>query len=328
MTQVARHWIGGEWVFSTTGNTGTQINPSTGEVISEFADGEFVQAEAAIAAARRVFDTTLPWKRQPRLRSAILLQMADRIEAATADLAASISQQNGKLMSEAKYEVAAGVSELRYYAGMARTISSRLLEAEPGIYSALMREPMGVAGIIVPWNAPLVLLARSLAPALAAGCSAIVKVPAQTALLTAQIFQLWQDLPLPPGILNLIYESGSVAAQTLVVSPSVDVISYTGSTEVGKRIMATAASTLKRLNLELGGSAPCLVYADANLEKAAAGIVRAALAHAGQVCVAASRVLGTRTGLRDQLWQDEIAGHLRGLSRWGRPTMWTFRWGR
>ena len=180
----------------------------------------------------------------------------------------------------------------RYYAGLARNIFGRVTEVDHHQYSMLAREPMGVAGIIVPWNAPITLLVRSLAPCMAAGCAAVVKAAPQTALVNAEVFAMLADIDgLPAGAVNMLAETGSDVAQRLVNSPEVDVISYTGSTAVGKRIMAAGAATLKRMNLELGGSAPCVVFADADLDAAAAGIARTGMAHAGQVCVAASRVL-------------------------------------
>ena len=160
----------------------------------------------------------------------------------------------------------------------------------------LAREPMGVAGIIVPWNAPITLLIRSLAPAMAAGCTSVTKAAPQTALVNAMVFELLADVDgIPAGAVNMIAETGNAVSKLLVDSSDVDVISYTGSTHVGKLIMAAGAATLKRMNLELGGSAPCVVFADADLDATAAGITRAAMAHAGQVCVAASRVIADKT---------------------------------
>ena len=159
---------------------------------------------------------------------------------------------------------------------------------------------------------PITLLVRSLAPAMAAGCASVVKAAPQTALVNARLFELLAQADgVPPGIVNMLAETGSEVAQLLVASPEVDVLSYTGSTAVGKKIMAAGAGTLKRMNLDLGGSAPCLVFPDADLDAAAAGIVRGGMAHAGQVCVAASRVLAQQ-GIAEDL-QQRIAARLAGL---------------
>lgn len=291
MTLEARHWIGGEWVGSAGGAAAESGNPSTGEQLGRFADAGLADADAAIGIARETFETS-SWAHRPRVRAQVLLQFADRLESRKSDIARALARENGKLIGEATHEVAAGISELRYYAGLARNIFGRVTEVDHHQYSMLAREPMGVAGIIVPWNAPITLLVRSLAPCMAAGCTAVVKAAPQTALVNAEVFAMLADVDgLPAGVVNMLAETGSDAARRLVTSPDVDVISYTGSTEVGKRIMAAGADTLKRMNLELGGSAPCVVFADADLDAAAAGIARTGMAHAGQVCVAASRVL-------------------------------------
>ena len=295
MADVARHWIGGEWVDSANGATAESTNPSTGAVLGRFADAGTEDGEAAIAAARRCFEES-GWAHQPRVRSQALLRFADKLEAAKSDIATALARENGKLIGEATHEVAAAVSEARYYAGLARNIFGRVTEVDQGQFSMLAREPMGVAGIIVPWNAPITLLIRSLAPAMAAGCTSVTKAAPQTALVNAKVFELLADVDgIPAGAVNMIAETGNAVSKLLVDSSDVDVISYTGSTHVGKLIMAAGAATLKRMNLELGGSAPCVVFADADLDATAAGITRAAMAHAGQVCVAASRVIADKT---------------------------------
>lgn len=291
MAEIARHWIAGEWLDSADGATANSINPSTGEILGTFADGQAADGQAAIDAARECFDKSA-WAHQPRLRSQVLLDFADTLERSKGEIALSLARENGKLIGEATHEVSAAVSELRYYAGLARNIFGRVTEIDQGQFSMLAREPMGVAGIIVPWNAPITLLIRSLAPAMAAGCASIVKAAPQTALVNARIFELLAGVNgIPAGVVNSLTETGNDIAKLLVDSPDVDVISYTGSTHVGKLIMAAGARTLKRMNLELGGSAPCVVFRDADIDQAVAGITRAALAHAGQVCVAASRII-------------------------------------
>ena len=312
MSGLARHWIQGEWVESQSKKQGESHNPSTGAVIGSFADAEQADAESAIDAARQAFESS-SWAHQPRLRAQVLLDFADKLEANKSEIGRMLAQENGKVLGQSMHEVAAAISETRYYAGLARNIFGRVTEVDQGQFSMLAREPMGVAGIIVPWNAPITLLIRSLAPAMAAGCTSVIKAAPQTAVVNARIFELLAEVSgMPPGVVNSLAETGSDVAKLLVSSPEVDVISYTGSTEVGKKIMEAGASTLKRMNLELGGSAPCVVFDDANIEATTAGIVRAAMAHTGQVCVAASRVLAQESVLpkiRDAL-SDQL-GHLK-----------------
>jgi acyl-CoA reductase-like NAD-dependent aldehyde dehydrogenase len=308
---MALNWIAGDWTGGAKGNVGESINPSTGNAIGEFAVAERDDVERAASAARRAFYST-GWTRSADMRASALLEMADALEKVRPELKLLLASENGKLIREADHEIGAGVSELRYYAGLARNIFGRITEIEPHAYSMLAREAYPVAGIIVPWNAPVTLLVRSLAPALAAGCCAVVKVAAETALVSHEIFKRWSHCPsLPSGVLNFVLGTGHEAGAALVESPDVDIISFTGSTHVGKSIMQSAATTLKRVNLELGGSAPCVVLADANIDKAVAGIVRAGLSHAGQVCVAASRVLVDRR-LADPL-QDALVAKLRSV---------------
>jgi acyl-CoA reductase-like NAD-dependent aldehyde dehydrogenase len=218
--------------------------------------------------------------------------MADALDARRPQLAETLCRENGKPLGECLHEVTISSSELRFYAGLARANFGRIMETEPGQMSMIAREPMGVAGIIVPWNAPLILLVRSLGPALAAGCTAVIKHAAQTAGTSALACEAFAAAAsLPPGGVNAFSESGTAGSKQLVASTDVDVLSYTGSTHVGKLIMADAAGTLKRLNLELGGSAPCIVAEDADLGRTAAALVKAGMIMAGQQCVAASRVI-------------------------------------
>jgi len=306
---IAKLWIDGEWRRASNGASASSINPGTGETIGEFADACVEDAVAAIAAARRTFDAG-SWSRQPRLRASVLLELADRLERVRPQLAWDLARENGKPIRDAMHEVAGAISELRYYAGLARNLFGRAIELEPGLNTLLRREPVGVVGIIVPWNAPIALVVRSLAPVIAAGCTAVVKAAPQTAIVNAKVFeQLAGVEDLPRGAVNMLVETGSGVSRYLVSSPDVDMISYTGSTEVGKLIMESAAKTLKRVNLELGGSAPCVVLDDADLDAAAQGIVRAAISHAGQVCVAASRVIAHRS-IADAL-ETKLAERLR-----------------
>lgn len=286
---VAGHWIDGRAVEE--GPRGESLNPADGSPLGAYLGGTAALAEAAVAAARRVFNAGT-WAEAPRQRAAALLEFADRLEAMAEPLADLVVAENGKLRAEAMGEIRGAVSEARYYAGLARAITGRTLEPSPGALSLMTREPAGVAAIIVPWNAPVTLLVRSLGPALAAGCTTVIKPAHQTPLVHAKVMEALGGCPsLPPGVVNSVNESGTAVGEALVASREVDVISFTGSSATGKRIMAAAAPTLKRLSLELGGKAPAVIFDDADLDRAVAELTRGALTMAGQICVAAARFL-------------------------------------
>jgi acyl-CoA reductase-like NAD-dependent aldehyde dehydrogenase len=308
---VASHWINGEWLSSSCAGTFASVNPANGETLGQVMHGSAIEARAAIAAARDTFDAG-EWAASPRVRAAVLLDFAQRLEADAKPLAALLTAENGKLLRESAGEVDGAVSELRYYAGLARTLAGRAIEIAPGVTSLLAREAAGVAAIIVPWNAPLILLVRSLAPALAAGCTVVVKAAPQTALFMWRVMQHLAAVPqLPRGAVNLVFEQGSEAAEELVRSSDVDVLSYTGSTAVGKKIMMAAAPTLKRLSLELGGKAPCVICDDADLSKAVPEILAAGTILAGQQCTAATRILVQR-GCYEQ-FRERMVAQIRAL---------------
>ncbi|OGA95517.1 MAG: aldehyde dehydrogenase [Burkholderiales bacterium RIFCSPHIGHO2_12_FULL_61_11] len=291
--QTAKQLINGRWLTTVSGaeRIGQSINPASGEVAALFADGTDADAQAAVAAARHAFESTA-WRRSPRLRADVLLDFAARLDARKEEIADWLVTLNGKLRREALGEINAGISELRYYAGLARNLFGRVLEVEPGCYSSLDREAAGVCAIILPWNAPVTLLVRSLAPALAAGCTVVIKPAHQTALVNNMVIEcLSSDSRVPAGVINSVIESGTEVARYLCESPDVDVISFTGSSAVGKRIAQSTANTLKRLSLELGGKAPAVVFADADLDKTVAGIVAGGMVMAGQQCTAVARVL-------------------------------------
>ncbi len=293
--------ISGQWLPSINGETrtGDAFNPATGEVAAHFSDGGVAEAQAAVAAALHAFENTA-WRRSPRLRADVLLRFADRLEAKKEEVADMLVTLNGKLRREALGEIGAGISELRYYAGLARNLFGRVLEVEPGCYSSLDREPAGVCAIILPWNAPVTLLVRSLAPALAAGCTAVIKPAHQTALVNNMVLEcLSSDERVPAGVVNSVIESGNEVSRHLCQASDIDVISFTGSSAVGKLIAKSTANSLKRLSLELGGKAPALVFADADRDKTIAGVVAGAMVMAGQQCTAITRVL-----VQDEAYDD------------------------
>lgn len=285
----ARHYIGGEWIGE--GDLDQSQNPATLSSVGQYHVGSADLANAAAATARAAFFGT-DWAYAPRLRAQALLEIAVRLEAAKDEIADLVVAENGKLRSEALGETMGAISETRYYAGLARDIRGSMQEITPGSLSLFHREAAGVAGIIVPWNAPVTLLMRSLAPALAAGCTAVIKPAHQTPLVHARIMQAIASAPtLPKGVVNSVNESGIEVGGAMTSSPDIDVISFTGSSRTGQAIMAAAAPTLKRVGLELGGKAPAVIFADADLDHAVHELTHGALAMAGQICVAAARFL-------------------------------------
>jgi betaine-aldehyde dehydrogenase len=288
MDWIARHWIAGAPAGEPEAES---LDPATGDVIGLFAAGGAAEADAAIAAARIAFDTS-QWPMAPRVRQRVMLDWAARLHELAPALAELLTRENGKAIAQARGEVAGAISEIEYYAGLTRHIPGHVLEPEPGVLSTLLREPAGVAGIIVPWNAPAVLLVRGLCPALAAGCTAVVKPAPQTALFNTAILQPLLDHPqLPPGVVNLFAEIGHDGATRLSESPDVDVICFTGSTAVGKAIMRAAADHMKKLSLELGGKSCAVVLPDVDIDAAARRIAVAATIISGQQCTAVRRVL-------------------------------------
>ena len=288
MTLQARHLIDGEWLGAPRA---TSINPADSSAIGRYADGGPEDAQAAIAAARRAFERP-DWAQAPRLRQQLMLQWADRLEQRTEELAQLLTLENGKVLAQSRGEIAGAISEIRYYAGLTRYIPGHVFEVAPGEFSTLFKEPAGVCGLIIPWNAPVVLLIRALTPALAAGCTVVIKPAPQSALITAAVVaELAALKSLPRGVVNLVSEQGHEVAQALVTSSQVDVISFTGSNATGQRIMAAAAPTMKKLSLELGGKSCCLVFDDADVERIAPQLAAAATIISGQQCTAARRVL-------------------------------------
>ncbi|MEV7427498.1 aldehyde dehydrogenase family protein [Streptomyces sp. NPDC091212] len=295
----ARNLIDGEW--SESGSVQDSVNPSTGEVVGTYRSAGRAEAQAAIAAARTAFATT-DWSRDPALRSRALLELADRIAERVPGLSRTLTRENGKRLDETAWEVAVAVDWLRYSAASALTqVAGRAAEPTPGQYFHSLPEAMGVAGIISPWNSPVILTVRALGPAIGAGCTAVVKMPGQTALTNALFAEaVAATRSLPAGVVNILTEAGNEVAPLLVESPDVDVLSYTGSTHVGRLIAAAAAPTLKRLNLELGGKTPLIVFDDADLDAVVPQLVMASTLMNGQFCCTGSRVLVQR-GIADEL---------------------------
>ncbi len=294
----ALNWINGEWIDNS--NYKDSFNPATGEKIGIFADGGRGEAEYAILSASKAFKES-DWKVNRHLRYKVLNELADQFEAYQDELVSMLSLENGKVRGEAQFEFSLVAPKLRYFAAQALTQTGRALETKPGAYSMVLTEALGVAGIIAPWNSPIILMVRSLAPALAAGCTAVIKMPAQTAQINAKINEVFASVKsLPKGVINQFTESGSEGAALMVESAAVPTISYTGSTQTGKILMRNGASQLKRFGFELGGKTPMLVFNDADLETAVPVLEKAITVFAGQFCMTGSRIL-VQKGIKDEL---------------------------
>jgi acyl-CoA reductase-like NAD-dependent aldehyde dehydrogenase len=287
--------INGAWRAAQGAANAASVNPANGQTIGRYAAAGVVDAQEAIAAARRAFERP-DWAQAPRLRQQVMLAWADALERRSDALAQLLTLENGKVLAQSRGEMAAAISEIRYYAGLSRTYPGHVFEIEPGVFSTLIKEPAGVAGLIIPWNAPVVLLIRALTPALAAGCTVVIKPAPQTAQITAAVIAALHAALAPMGdkghgVVNLVSETGHEVAEVLVSSPDVDVLCFTGSNATGSRIMAAAAPTMKKLSLELGGKASCLVFEDVDVDRVAGQLATAATIISGQQCTAARRVL-------------------------------------
>lgn len=297
-TALALNWINGEWVDS--GHHKDSINPATYEVIGQYADATHEDAENAIAAAKYAFKNTV-WKDDRLLRARVLNEMADLFDQYYDELVLLLSTENGKVKAEAELEVGMVANKLRYSASLVRTEYGRALEPKAGSFSIVLREPMGVAGVIAPWNSPVVLMIRSLAPALAAGTTTVVKLPSQTAQVNALLSKIFSEVKsLPKGVINVVTESGSAASKLLIESPDVPVISFTGSSGTGEAISRVGADNIKRFGLELGGKTPMIVFNDANLDEALPKLEKSLTVFAGQFCMTGSRLLVQR-GIAEEL---------------------------
>jgi betaine-aldehyde dehydrogenase len=287
-TSVAMHWIDGRWVDSEEHRD--SVDPATGETIGTYAMGTPEEAQQAIDAAKRAFRETA-WSTDRALRARVLNRMAERFEDRTDDLVEILGLENGKVHDQGALEVAFAPETLRFNAALALTDVGTNSVVTDGELSMVVRQAAGVAGIIAPWNSPVALGIRGLAPALAAGCTAVMNLPRQTAQTNALIADIVGGTEeLPPGVANVI-TGGHVSGDVLVRSPDVPVISFTGSTKTGAAIGAAAAEGWKRVGLELGGKTPLILFADADVDHALPIVVSALIVFSGQFCMTGSRLL-------------------------------------
>lgn len=290
--------IGGEWRSAQSGNFTPIIDPSTGGEIGKFADAGEADADAAIAAARAAFDSG-EWRNTPPAeRAKILWRIADLITENAEKLAHLEAIDAGKpLAATLGGEIPAAAEAFRYHAGWCTKIEGRTFRPSIGgldLEGSTRLEPVGVAGLITPWNGPLVMAAWKLAPALAAGCASILKPAENTVLTSLRLGELMVEAGVPAGVINIVTGGGAVIGAALGRDSRVDKVSFTGSTRTARSLIESSKSNLKKLSLELGGKSPVVIFGDANIDEAIAGAAGGIFSNAGQVCVAGSRILVER----------------------------------
>ncbi len=297
-------YIDGKWVKAVNGETRNVINPATEEVIQTISAASAEDVDIAVKAARRAFDHD-GW---PRLsgaqRAKYLRAIAKGIRKRQEEISRLESIDNGKPFPEAMWDVGDAAGCFEYYAGLAEELDNNPEEniqlPDGRFTSKAVKEPIGVAGAIIPWNYPLLMAAWKVAPALAAGCTVVLKPAEVTSLTALELAAIAHEAELPPGVLNILTGSGSVAGQAIIDHKGVDKLAFTGSGPIGSQIMAAAARDIKRVSLELGGKSPFVVFEDADIEQAVEWIMFGIFWNQGQVCSATSRVL-VQKGVYDKL---------------------------
>jgi betaine-aldehyde dehydrogenase len=288
------HYIDGQWTPGATGKTFPVIAPATEEVMAQVAEASAAEVDLAVRAARRAFDSG-PWSQStPFSRAQVLFKLAAKVRAELPSLAEVEAINTGKPIVEAEGDIDAVAEVFEYYAGLATKIPGLVNPVSANALSLSLKEPIGVAGLIVPWNYPLLMAAWKLAPALAAGCTCVLKPAEQTPLTSLMLAQWFEEAGLPPGVVNVVSGFGETCGAPIVAHPLVDKIAFTGSTEVGKAIVKSAANTLKRVTLELGGKSPNIFFADADWEASIDGALFGVFINQGEVCSAGSRILVER----------------------------------
>jgi len=284
-------FIGGKWTPSASGKTFETIHPATEEVICEVAEGDKEDVDAAVDAAREAFDNG-PWRRMDaRDRGILINRLADLIEEEADELAALETLDNGKPISDArKADIPLVIDVLRYYAGWADKIQGRTIPVRGEYFTYTRREAVGVVGQIIPWNFPALMVAWKWGPALAAGCTIVMKPAEQTPLSCLRMAHLAQEAGIPDGVINVVPGFGPTAGAAIVEHPGVDKIAFTGELATAKIIQRAAAETMKRMTFELGGKSPNVIFADADLDAAVAGAHFGLYFNQGQCCCAGSRL--------------------------------------
>src|SRR5215471_9923084 len=307
--------IGGKWVDAVSGKTFETYNPATGEILAHVAEGDKADVELAVKAARKAFESG-PWPElSPSERGRLLWKLAELIDQHHEELAELETLDNGKpVFFSRMVDVPTASDAFRYYAGWATKVEGSTIPiSAPGAkYLAYtLREPVGVAGQIIPWNFPLIMAAMKLGPALAVGCTCVLKPAQQTPLSALRLGELIMEAGFPDGVVNIVPGYGETAGAALAAHPDVDKIAFTGSTEVGKLILNSAAGNLKKVSLELGGKSPNVVFKDADLDSAIPGSAMAIFFNHGQCCCAGSR-LYIEKGVFDQVVEG-VADHAKKI---------------
>ncbi|MBF9057599.1 aldehyde dehydrogenase family protein [Rhodobacterales bacterium HKCCSP123] len=287
-----RHWIGGAWRDSADGATSERRSPAHGVPVSIAAKGARAEAEAAIAAARAAFDAG-EWSRASgKDRATLLLRVADLIDRDQQAIARQEVLESGKPISQALAESEGAADLWRYAAALARTMHGDSHNSlGPDMLGLVLKEPIGVVSLITPWNFPFLIVSQKLPFALAAGCTAVVKPSELTPGTTVMLGRILEEAGLPGGVCNIVLGYGDPVGETLSTDPRIDMVSFTGSTGVGKRITAAASATLKKVSLELGGKNPQVIFPDADLDQAADAIAFGVYFNAGECCNSGSRII-------------------------------------
>ena len=285
--------INGQQTPSRSGETLERRYPANHDVtVATFPSATTEDVDAAIDAARKAFDNG-SWSNAPATQRAMVLRKAaDKIRSELNDLARLLASEVGKPVSEASMEVALTAQVFDYYSGLALDIKGQVISSYvPDAIGMILKEPVGVVGIITPWNFPMLLATWKLAPALAAGCTTVIKPATYTPCTTFELGRILSEAGAPPGVVNVVTGSGKVVGDRIAASDKVDKVAFTGSTEVGQQVMRAAAGNVKKISLELGGKSPNIIFGDANLQGAVIGALFGIYMNAGQVCQAGSRVL-------------------------------------
>jgi acyl-CoA reductase-like NAD-dependent aldehyde dehydrogenase len=284
--------VGGQWVEAASGKTFDTFNPANGQVLAKVAEGDAEDINRAVAAARKAFESG-PWpKLTPSQRGRLLWRVAELIEQNAEELAQLETLDNGKPIKYSRGgDVPLTADHFRYFAGWATKLEGDTIPVSiPNMFTYTLREPLGVVGQIIPWNFPLQMAAWKLAPALACGNTAVLKPAEQTPLTALRLGELMLEAGIPEGVVNIVPGFGETAGAALAAHPDVDKIAFTGSTEVGKKILQASVGNLKKVTLELGGKSPDVIFPDADMKYAIRGAMNAIFFNQGQVCTAGSRL--------------------------------------
>ena len=301
--KLQKMFIDGEWVEGSTGEKKPTINPANGEVLAEVTQGTTEDVKKAIAAAKKSFYVTREWRdMDAQTRSDYLLRIADEIEKEKDEFARLDTLDHGKALREAECDVDDAIHNFRYYAGLIRAPYGGHYDVNEGfgkMHSYTVHEPVGVCALITPWNYPLLMAVWKLAPSLAAGNSVILKPSSNCVLSCVKLFEIFEKVGMPKGSVNLLLGPGSSIGNALAEDQDVDMVAFTGSTEVGQSIMRAAAGNVKKIGLELGGKSPNIIFADSDLEGAVEWAMLGIFLNQGEICSAGSRIL-VEESIKDQ----------------------------